>query len=243
MKLFIADTPGTMARQVADILVDCMQSARLPLFCPASGDTPAALYQDLHRRSLEGRIDVSDWYFVGLDEWVGMNGQDEGSCRNSLDRLLFHPLGIRNEKICFFNGKGRDLRAECLRTENFIADRGVIDAVVLGIGMNGHVAMNEPGVASAARSHVTIIHPTTAATGQKYFATFRPLTRGLTLGMGNLLEARHVFLMATGRHKAAIVQKFLEGPVSADLPATLLRNHAGLQVFLDADAAALLTTK
>lgn len=240
MKLFIKDTTESMAVAVADRLDECLRAIPAPLFCPASGDTPAALYREMVGRAKRDMLDVSHWHFVGLDEWVGMNGGDEGSCRYYLNRGLFEPLGVGEERICFFDGRAADLGEECAAVRNFIGKWGCIDAVILGIGLNGHVAMNEPGADPAWRSHVATLHPVTQATGQKYFNSQTPLERGITIGLRDLLDARHIFLLATGELKAGIIQKMLEGPVTREVPASLLRDHPGLEVWLDARAAAKL---
>ncbi|HVS98788.1 MAG TPA: glucosamine-6-phosphate deaminase [Puia sp.] len=240
MKRSVADNPQSMAARVADRLEECLRSIPQPLFCPASGDTPAALYAELVRRTAAHTLDTSGWYFVGLDEWVGMNGADEGSCRYYIDKGLFQPLQVSDERICFFDGRAADLQKECDRVERFISNRGRIDVAILGIGPNGHVAMNEPGADPSGRSHVSILHPATRATGQKYFRSNVPLERGITLGLGTLLDAHYLFLLATGEHKAAIVTSALEGPVTSEVPASLLRNHPNLEVWLDAGAASLL---
>ena len=101
--------------------------------------------------------------------------------------------------------------------------------------------MNEPGSDPAGRSHVSMLHPATRETGQKYFSGTRVLERGITLGLGTLLEAHHIFLLAIGEKKAGIIRQALEGPITAELPASLLRNHPGLEVWLDAGAAGLLS--
>lgn len=240
MQLFVTDNARSMAARVADRLDECLHSIPEPLFCPASGDTPAALYSELLHRVWNDTLDMDHWYFVGLDEWVGMNGADEGSCRYYLDRGLFRPLSIAGDRICFFDGRAADLEKECSGVERFIAVRGRIDAAVLGIGPNGHIAMNEPGADPAGRSQVVRLHPSTQATGQKYFSSATPLERGITLGLGTLLDARYLFLLATGAHKADIIRRALEGPITPEVPASLLRNHPNLEVWLDKDAAGSL---
>src|SRR5437762_4617366 len=161
MKLFISDTYEKMSRQAADNVIEMMRSRDQPLICTASGDSPAGLYKEIVERAGKQQLNVSGWYIVGLDEWTGLNGNDEGSCRYHLDRQLFYPLQIPPEKICFFDGRARDLQAECERTEKFVHEQGGMDVAILGLGMNGHIGMNEPGTSVKARSHLTDLDPTT----------------------------------------------------------------------------------
>src|SRR5215216_5342221 len=113
MKIFVTETYEELSKQAADDLIQSVQSIQQPLICTASGDSPAGLYKELVERVKRKELDLSDWYFVGLDEWSGMNGEDEGSCRFHLNNQFFRPLKIGNEKICFFNGRAKDLQEEC----------------------------------------------------------------------------------------------------------------------------------
>lgn len=240
MEIFVADTYEAMSKQAADDVIKIMQSFKDSLICTASGHSPAGLYKEIINRADQKQLNISDWYFVALDEWVGFNESDEGSCRYHLNRELFHPLNVDNNKICFFDGRAGDLQTECENTDEFIRQHGGIDVAVLGIGMNGHVGMNEPGTSPALRSHVTDLDPITQQGGQKYFKEQQKLTQGITLGLTTLMEARHIILLASGLHKAEIVKGVIEGKISEQLPASLLQNHSRLKIYLDAEAAQML---
>lgn len=237
MKIFIADSYEAMSRQAADDVIKLMTSRREPLICTASGHSPAGLYKKIVERVHANQLSITNWMFVGLDEWVGMNGGDEGSCRYHLNQELFNPLQIRQERICFFDGRKDELGAECRRVENFISDHDGIDVAILGLGMNGHVGMNEPGTSLAGRAHVTELAETTKRVGQKYFKKEHELTKGITLGIATLMDARHIILVVSGKHKAEIASQVIEEEISERLPATLLRNHPSLKIYLDKEAA------
>jgi len=237
MNIFIADDYLQLSQLAAEDLILLTKEKSKPLVCTASGDTPAGLYKILVEKVKNKETDISDWYFLGLDEWAGMNGEDEGSCRFHLNNQLFHPLQIPDEKIIFFNGKAKDLNKECRNVENFIQQKKRIDIAILGLGLNGHAGMNEPGTAALLRSHVTTLDPLTIKTGQKYFSKPQQLGKGITLGLATLLEAEFIFLLVSGAHKAAIAKQVLEGQVSENVPASLLRNHPGLRIYLDKESA------
>jgi galactosamine-6-phosphate isomerase len=238
--MLIADSYEKMSKLAAEDLVVITQSLQHPLISPASGDSPAGLYKELVNRVNKNQIDTSNWHFVALDEWVGLNGNDEGSCRYHLNKQLFEPLNIPADKIRFFDGRSEDLNAECEKVETYIQQHTGIDIAIVGIGLNGHIGMNEPGTRASSRSHVGPLDPLTAQVGQKYFKEERELTEGITLGLANILEAKNIFLLISGRKKAEIVQQMLEGEISETLPATLLRSHTGLRIYLDKEAAALI---
>ena len=243
MNLFISNTYESMSAKAAEAVMQIMQSKKKPVLCPASGDSPTGLYKELIHDASKFKRDISGWYFVGLDEWLGMNGDDEGSCRFHLNNQLFNPLHISENNICFFDGKTKDLNAECDKVESFITKHGGIDVAIVGLGMNGHVGMNEPGTSSALRSHVTEIDAITQQVGQKYFKEKTHISKGITLGIANIMEARNVLLIVSGNKKAEIVRRLLEGEISEQLPASLLRNHPNCSVYLDAEAASLLEKK
>src|SRR5687767_8996617 len=132
MKIIITANYEEMSIRATDDLLNLMKDAESKLVCPASGDTPSGLFRELVKRVKEKTVHISDWKFIGLDEWVGMNGETEGSCRNYLDRQLFHPLNIDEEKIFFFDGKQENLEVQCDEAEAFIYANNGIQVCILG---------------------------------------------------------------------------------------------------------------
>lgn len=236
MKIFIEADYAAMSERAFQDMIAELKGKKEPLVCPASGDSPAGLYQLL----VKTKPNTKGWHFIGLDEWVGMNGNNEGSCRWHLNRELFDPLGIKNDRICFFDGLAENLPEECLATERFIDRKGGIDLVIAGLGMNGHVGMNEPGINPLLHSHIVELHAQTTASAQKYFKTFTQLEKGISLGIANLMQAKTLLLLVSGKKKASIVKQLLEEEISAAVPASLLRTHPNLSIYLDRDAASLL---
>ncbi|MGZ5135277.1 MAG: glucosamine-6-phosphate deaminase [Flavitalea sp.] len=241
MKVIVSDTYKELSKQAAEDIIESLISIPQPLICTASGDSPARLYKEMVEKIKNKNIDISNWHFVGLDEWAGMNETDEGSCKFHLNNQFFHPLKIEKEKISFFDGRAKDLQEECNQTEDYIREHGGIDIAIVGLGMNGHIGMNEPGTSPLSRSHIAEIDPITQKTGQKYFKSEQDLSNGLTLGLATLMEVRQIILIVSGEHKAPIVRDVLEGEISEQLPASLLRNHPGLVVYLDKDAAQMIS--
>jgi len=239
MKIVIKDSYKAMSEQAANDLVELMDHSVSKLVCLASGDTPSGVFEVLVNRQKSGSIDLSQWKFVGLDEWAGMNGADEGSCRYHINKQFFTLLHISEDNICFFDGRA-NLQAECRRTEDFIKRHNGIDVVILGLGLNGHVGMNEPGAPPLEHSHVSAIDEETQRVGQKYFTSPHDLSQGVTLGLGNIMESRQVILLVSGAHKAKIVKRIIEGESSENVPASLLRSHPSLTIYLDKEAAQLL---
>ena len=240
MKVFIADGYELMSKQAADAIVKITQSITDPLICVASGDSPKGLYKEWKLQQEKKIIDIHNWYFLGLDEWIGLGENDEGSCRYMLNRDLFHPLNIHEEKICCFDGNTTNTETECNRIENYIHQHKAIDIAILGLGMNGHVGLNEPGTSPLFYSHVSNIDPVTNKVGQKYFSKPQSLMQGITLGIATLMEAEHLILLVSGQKKAGILKQAIEDDITENLPASLLRSHPQFYVYADKDAASML---
>jgi glucosamine-6-phosphate isomerase len=243
MQIRVSDTYEIMSKLCVDDLLSKIENVKEPLICTASGDTPKGMYKELVRRVHQDNIDVSTWHFIGLDEWEGMNGNDEGSCRNHLNNDLFSPLNISEDKIVFFDGRAKNLQAQCDGIEDYIHLMGGIDVAILGLGMNAHIGMNEPGTPRSLYSHIAVIDEMTQQIGQKYFAAEKKLTHGLTLGIETLQAAHHIMLLANGRKKADIVLKVLSAEPTTKLPASLLTGHKSFCAYLDKEAAALSLKK
>ena len=240
MELFIYDTYEKMSAEAAKKVMRIISLKRKTVLSPASGDSPKGLYSEFVSIIKKNKTDISDLWFIGLDEWLGMNGEDEGSCRFYLDQQLFNPLQIDKNKISFFDGKAPFPWEECRKIDDFILGLNGIDLAIVGLGMNGHVGMNEPGVSPALHSHVAEIDPVTQQVGQKYFKEKKEISGGLTLGIANLMEAKNVMLVVNGSKKALILKQVLEEDISEKLPASFLRNHPNFSVYADAEAASLL---
>lgn len=243
MQILVSDSYEIMSKLCVDDLLSKVENIQEPLICIASGDTPKGMYKELVKKIQQENINISNWYFIGLDEWEGMNGNDEGSCRYHLNNDLFSPLNIAEDRIIFFDGRAKNLQAQCDGIEDYIHLMGGIDVAVLGLGMNGHIGMNEPGTPRLLYSHIADIDEMTQQIGQKYFNAEKKLTRGLTLGIETLHEAHHIMLLANGRKKAEIVKTVLGAEPTIKLPATLITDHKSICVYLDKEAATLSLKK
>jgi glucosamine-6-phosphate isomerase len=211
-----------------------------PLFVAASGDSPKGLYKELVERNHASTSNISSWYFLGLDEWISLDGNDEGSCHYMLNNDLFFPLHVKDERVCCFNGKTNNTEDECNRIEDFIQQHNGIEVAILGLGTNGHIGLNEPGTPASLRSHVSEIAETTKTVGQKYFSKPQTLTKGITLGIATLMEAKHLILIVSGEKKASILKEALQHSRTEDIPATLIRDHPNFYVYADKTAGKLL---
>jgi glucosamine-6-phosphate isomerase len=224
----------------ADTLAEIIKQKPDALICLAAGHTSLEFFAMLIKDNSEGKIDFSRVRAVGLDEWAGLSGKDDGSCENFMRSNIYSRINIREENIRLFNGKAKDLARECRDIDGFIERNGGIDYMFLGLGMNGHLALNEPGVDPESRSHVMPLDSVTRQVAVKYFEEMPEISRGVTLGIKNILDSKHIQLLITGKRKSEIVKRMFESEVTNMIPATLLFGHSKAEFILDAQAASLL---
>lgn len=240
MKVNIYESKDAMSKATADLLVDQIRQKPDSLLCFPSGESPTIILNYLVKYGLEGHVDFSHCRFVGLDEWIGMDENDQGSCKHYLYSNFFNPLKINKEQIFFFDGLTENPDEECERIDQYILQNGPIDLILVGLGMNGHIGLNEPGVDFNSYAHVTALDPVTVEVAQKYFEKTTALTGGITLGLQHLMEAKVAVLIVAGNKKADIVLKVLTKEISNQIPGTIIRSHENSFVFLDQEAASKL---
>jgi glucosamine-6-phosphate deaminase len=162
------------------------------------------------------------------------------NCFSFLKKHLFDHIDYSEEYLCFFDGESSDLKQECIKTDNFIKKYGPIDMMLLGAGMNGHLGLNEPGTSFDLYSHIVNLDETTKIVGQKYFSGKVNLTKGVTLGLKYIMEAKTVILQLNGARKAEVVKRLIHGEVSTAFPASAIKSHKNSFLLLDKEAAKFL---
>jgi len=222
-----------MSLAAANRVIELLNQKPTAVICLPSGSTPHRMFRELVSAHKAERVDFSRCTFVGLDEWVGLGANDEGSCRDLLDKDFLLPIGFREDQIIFFNGLAEDPEAECERINTAIASVGGLDLIVLGVGMNGHLALNEPGTPFDTYAHVSELETITKEVGQKYFSQTTELTQGITVGIRHIMEAKKAILIASGSAKGAVVKRALLMPVTTDFPASVLQEHLNAEFIVD----------
>jgi len=207
----------------------------------ATGRTMERVYDRLAAMDL----DFSNCRSFNLDEYIGVPAQDEHSYRHYMDEHLFRRVNIVRANTHVPDGMAADLGAEAARYERLIREAGGIDVQLLGIGEAGHIGFNEPLSALMSRTREKALTPVTRRQNAAMFGgdPDRVPARALTMGVGTILEARELLLLATGPAKAEIVAKAVEGPITAMISASALQLHPRCKVVLDEAAASSLTQR
>jgi glucosamine-6-phosphate isomerase len=235
-KTIILENHTQLSELAAKRIVSCMKRKPDAVLCLAGGNTPLETYKILIEKVVEENLDLQQVTFVSLDEWVGLNGEDRGSCRYTLNEHLFAPLHIDEQQIVFFDGKAKSMEGECNRVKNIIQDLGGIDLILLGIGENGHIGFNEPHVSLEEAVHIVELDEVTKKVSNKYFDYPVNVSKGITLGMSLILATKEIITIASGKNKAGIVNEIINGPLSAEVPASLLRGFDNVEFIFDSEA-------
>jgi len=227
-----------LSRKVADQILSVIEKKPFAYICIASGHTPVGVFKCLLDDIKEG-LDVSKITFISLDEWLGIDPKDPGSCISMLRKDFFNHVKLRDEQIVTFDVQANPI-VECARINDMIASNGGLDAMLVGIGLNGHIGMNEPGTSFRSYAHVSVLAEETKSSGQKYFEKQTTLSKGITLGLRHFAECRLPILMANGTKKANIMNEVLNTSPTEQIPATIIHNIPQALVMIDEEAASLL---
>ncbi len=210
----------------------------------ATGKTPEGVYDRLSTLHREQRLDFSLVTTFNLDEYIGIPASHPQSFRSSMEQQLFSKINIKQENTHVPNGMASDLEAECATYEKRIMDAGGIDIQLLGIGLNGHLAFNEPLSSLTSRTRPKSLTPETRAQNAPAFGSLEEVpARAITMGVGTIMDSRWCILLATGSSKAEILQKAIEGPINAVVTASSLQMHRRCTVVVDEAAGAWLQMK
>ncbi|MFZ9660514.1 MAG: glucosamine-6-phosphate deaminase [Chitinophagaceae bacterium] len=229
-----------MSEHCADIIVDELKKNPHLVLCMASGHTPTRTCELLVEKIKKEHIDTSGLTFIGLDEWVGLSPDNEGSCHYYFQHQLIHPLGLQSHQFHLFDAMSEDLQRECEKMDAVIEQNG-IDIMIVGIGINGHIGFNEPGIPFTNKCHVAQLEDITKEVGQKYFSGETQLDKGITIGFHHLMNAKQVILLANGIKKATVIKEAIMGPVSASFPASIMQIHANGLILTCSEASSLLS--
>ena len=207
----------------------------------ATGSSPLATYAELARLVGTGELDLSQASAFALDEYVGLPITHPESYHDTIRRTVTEPLRLDPARVHVPDGSLEGLDTAGERYEAAIKAAGGVDIQILGVGSNGHVGFNEPTSALTSRTRLKTLAPRTLADNARFFASIDEVPRHcVTQGLGTIMDARHVVLVATGDSKAEAVAAIIEGPVTAMWPGSILQMHAHATVVVDEAAAARL---
>ena len=206
----------------------------------ATGTSPLKVYADLAKANKEGRVSFKKVTTFNLDEYVGLEGTHNQSYRYFMNENLFNHIDIDKKNTNVLLGVG-DYKKFMKEYDGMIAKAGGIDIQILGIGSDGHIAFNEPGTAFDSLTHETELTEQTIRDNSRLFNDISEVpTRAVTMGLKSIMNARKIVLIATGKNKAKAVYGLIKGPISEDMPCSILQKHPDVTVYVDEEAYSLV---
>ena len=241
VEVLVLPDEHAVARAAADAVASLVVRNPRSVLGLATGASVLGLYEELARRVAAGELSLREVRGFLLDEYVGLAPDHPQAYRTVIATELLSKVDIRPGAVHGPQAERSDVTTACADYETRIAAAGGVDLQLLGIGTDGHVAFNEPGSSLASRTRIKTLTARTRADNARFFDDARDVPRHvLTQGLGTILDARHLLMLATGERKAAAVAAMVEGPVSARCPASVLQLHRYATVLLDPAAASRL---
>lgn len=242
MEIVICDTYETMSKAAGRAVADVVNKKPDAVLGLATGSTPLGLYKELIRMHKEDGLDFSKVTTFNLDEYVGLGSTHDQSYHYFMNENLFQHINVRPENIYIPSGTTENYQAFCQWYEHQIEEAGGIDIQVLGIGSDGHIAFNEPGSSLSSRTRLKTLAKQTIDDNARFFESAEDVPiYAITMGVGTILEADELILLANGQGKADALAAAVEGPVTSMITASALQLHPNSQIFTDAAAAGKLS--
>jgi len=241
MKIYIVEDYRQLSLKAAAIVAGQINVKPNAVLGLATGSTPEGMYSELVRLYRAGAVDFSEVKTFNLDEYAGLDPGHPQSYHYYMHHHLFNHVNIPAGNIHLPCGNAADITAGCREYDQKIAAAGGIDLQVLGIGVNGHIGFNEPGESLSVGTHLIDLSQETIEANSRFFASAEEVPRqAVTMGMGSIMKARRILLLASGKNKARAIQETVCGRVTPRVPASFLQLHRRAILIIDREAASLL---
>jgi len=241
MEIIVKDNPDQMSRSAATIVARVLNAKPNSVLGLATGSTPLGLYRELVRMHKDEGLDFSQVTTFNLDEYVGLTQRHPQSYHYFMDENLFKHINIPRRNIYIPSGTTANYKAFCQWYEDEIKRCGGIDLQILGIGSDGHIAFNEPTSSLGSRTRIKTLAKQTIDDNARFFDSPEQVPiYAITMGVGTILEAHKILLLANGRAKAGAIAAAIEGPVTSMITASALQLHRDAMAIIDREAASQL---
>lgn len=226
MKIIVTKDYTEMSKIAASTIGELIKEKSDAVLGLATGSTPVGTYEELIKMNARQEIDFSNIKTVNLDEYLGLDSDNDQSYRYFMNEKLFNHININKENTYVPSGTAEDINVEIKNYEAKIEELGGIDLQILGIGSNGHIGFNEPAESLSLSTHVTDLAEETIAANSRFFTTMEEVPKkAITMGLGQILKARKIILLANGVAKAEAIKGILSGQVTTNNPASFLQLH------------------
>ena len=233
MKIIEVKTYEELSVIAADILQKQLKQKPDSVLGLATGSSPIGMYDELVARYEKGEVDFSRVTSVNLDEYIGLDGTHEQSYRYFMDTHLFNRVNIDKSRTFVPNGLTTDGERDGILYDEHIETLGGIDLQLLGVGFDGHIGFNEPSDHFVVHTHVEVLDPSTIEANARFFASKEDVpTKAMTMGLGSIMKAKKILLIASGEKKAKVLREAFTGVVTPKIPASILQLHPDVTVII-----------
>jgi glucosamine-6-phosphate deaminase len=244
MLVVIKDNYDEMSKEAAKVVASQIRKKPNLVLGLATGSTPLGLYKELIRMHKQEGLDFSKVTTFSLDEYVGLPPTHDQSYHYFMEENLFKHINVEMRYVHVPHGMADDLHAFCDWYEAEIKKAGGVDLQILGIGANGHVAFNEPGSSLGSRTRIKTLTEKTRQDNARFFKSIDEVPKyALTMGIGTIMDAKELILLANKANKADAVKAAVEGPITAMCPASITQMHQRAFVIVDKEAGSKLSGK
>ena len=231
MNFIKVDSYEKLSNMAADIIAEVIINNNSAVLGLATGSSPLGTYARLIEKYNAGEINFANVTSVNLDEYVGLNGDNDQSYRYFMNKNLFKHINIDMDKTFVPNGCAEDLASEGAAYDKMIENLGGIDIQLLGIGLDGHIGFNEPDEYFTKETHLVNLDESTIEANSRFFASKDDVPKqAITMGMYSIMQAKKVLLIANGKNKKDIIEKAFFGPITPYVPASILQLHKDVTV-------------
>lgn len=238
MKVVIVKDYNELSFKSAQLIAEQIAKKRNSVLGLATGSTPNGMYKELIRLNQEDKVDFSKVITFNLDEYYGLSPEHSQSYCFFMWNKFFKHINIKKENVHLLNGITKNIDKECRQYEALIKKNGGIDLQILGIGDNGHIGFNEPDISLNTQTHLVNLTNKTIRVNSRFFNNIQEVPRqAITMGIGTIMRAKKIILLANGKRKARVVERTINGPITTKVPATVLQLHNDVTIIIDQEAA------
>jgi len=238
MNIIVVKDYNEMSYQAAQLIAEQITKKRKSVLGLATGSTPEGMYKELINLNQEDKVDFSEVITFNLDEYYGLPPEHPQSYYFFMWNKFFKHVNIKKENMHLLNGISENIDKECAQYEALIKKSGGIDLQVLGIGNNGHIGFNEPDISLNTKTHLVNLTAKTIRANSRFFNTAQEVPKkAITMGIGTIMRARNIILLANGKRKARVIEKTINSPITTKVPATVLQLHNDVTIIVDQEAA------
>lgn len=241
MKIYVVENYEELSKKAAEIIANEIKMKKDMILGLATGSTPEGMYGELVKMYENDEIDFSNITTFNLDEYYGLEDDHEQSYHYFMDKHLLSKVNVKPENTNIPSGCTKDIEKTCKEYDEKIESYGGLDLQLLGIGVNGHIGFNEPGDIFVGETHIVDLTEDTLDANARFFKSPDEVpNKAITMGMKSIFNAKKILLIASGEGKAEAMRMSLKGPITPEVPASILQLHKDLIVIVDKEAGSKL---